>query len=69
MLFVKLKNFRKPKRKSENEGGQFTKLQMVAIGVRLCVSASFSAVAVLCGAEALMLYENLGVFAMLPGSP
>ena len=68
VLFIKLKNFRKPKRKSENEEQKFTVLQKLVIGIRLFVSASISAVAVLCGAEALMLYENLGVFAMLPVS-
>jgi len=68
VLFIKLKNFKAPKRESEREKKKFTKLQRLVIGVRLYISASVSAVAVLCGAEALMLYENLGVFAMLPVS-
>jgi hypothetical protein len=68
VLFIKLKNFRKPRRKGESEERKFTILQKLVLGVRLCVSAATSAVAVLCGAKALMLYENLGVFAMLPVS-
>lgn len=66
VLFVKVKNFRNPKRKGEVEEVRFTVLQRLVIGVRLCVSAAVSAVAVLAGVEALMLYDNLCVFAMLP---
>lgn len=67
VLFVKLKNFRKPRARNESEEERkYTVLQKLIIGFRLIVSSSISALAVLCGAEALMLFENLGVFAMLP---
>ncbi|TVY23942.1 hypothetical protein LHYA1_G007399 [Lachnellula hyalina] len=67
VLFVKLKSFPKPGLINEgSEERKYTVLQKLVIGIRLFVSASISAVAVLCGAGALMLFENLGVFAMLP---
>ncbi|TVY48216.1 hypothetical protein LOCC1_G001886 [Lachnellula occidentalis] len=67
VLCIKLKNFRKPRvRNEKNEERKYTVFQKLVIGIRLLASSSISAVAVLCGAAALMLFENLGIFAMLP---
>jgi hypothetical protein len=68
LLLIKLKNFRKPKRKSEGDEERFSIGKKFVIGVRICVSAALSATGMLFAAKALMLYDNLAVLAMLPVS-
>ncbi|TVY81636.1 hypothetical protein LSUE1_G007519, partial [Lachnellula suecica] len=66
VLLVKLKNFRRPKLKVDETVEKFSILQKLAIGARLGVSSFLAAVAMLFGAKALVLYENLCILAMLP---
>jgi hypothetical protein len=69
LLLIKLKNFRKPKRKSEgDEEERYSIGKKFVVGSRICVSAGLSATGMLFGAKALMLYDNLAVLAMLPVS-
>jgi hypothetical protein len=63
ILFVKIYQTRRPKQQTD-EG--YTIFQRVVIGIRLLISGSFSAVGMICAAEALMLYNNLNVLAFLP---
>ncbi|CAG8972128.1 hypothetical protein HYALB_00008133 [Hymenoscyphus albidus] len=64
VLVVQVHKLRQPKAKIDEDG--YTMRERVIVGVRLLVSACFSAVAIICAAEALMLYNNLTVLAMLP---
>jgi len=61
--------FGKTKRKSIDEGERYTWREKSTIGARLFVSSCFGAVAMLLGTEALMLYDNLCIVAILPVSP
>jgi len=68
LLLIKVKNYRKSKRKSEKDEESFSIGKKFVVGARICVSAVLSAVGMLFGAKALMLYDNLAVLAMLPVS-
>ncbi|KAF4633768.1 hypothetical protein G7Y89_g4341 [Cudoniella acicularis] len=63
VLVIKLIDFRKTKRKSLDE--TYTIVEVLIVGLRLCISACSSAVAILCAAEALMLYDNLFLLSLL----
>lgn len=66
VIAIQLYKLRNSKLNNDEEG--YTIMERLIVGVRLLVSACFSAVAILCAAEALMLYNNLTVLAMLPVS-
>jgi amino acid transporter len=62
-LLVRLKDFRRAKRKPEE---QFKWWELFVMGLRIIVSSCFTGPATLCAVKALMLYSNLPVLAMLP---
>jgi len=64
VLLVRLRNFRHAKRKSED--GAYTLWEWFVMGCRTLSSSVFAGAAMLCGAKALMLFENLPVLAMMP---
>ena len=63
VLLVRLKNFRRAKRKPEE---QYNWWELFVMGLRIIVSSCFAGPATLYGVKALMLYSNLPVLAMLP---
>jgi hypothetical protein len=63
VLLVRLINFRRAKRKPEE---QYKLWELFIIGSRTFASSGVAGVAMLSGAKALMLYSNLPVLAMLP---
>ncbi|RDL36457.1 uncharacterized protein BP5553_05809 [Venustampulla echinocandica] len=63
-VLLQLRRFRRSKQK--DEGGKYTVSEILILAVRLSISACFSALAMLCGAKAVMLYNNLYVLVMLP---
>ena len=66
VLVVRLRNFRKSKRKAPEE--RYTWFEIFVIGSGILIPSAVAAVATLCSARALMLYHSLPVLAMLPVS-
>ena len=64
-MVIRAKNFRRAKRKPEE---QYKVWELLVMGSRILVSSAFTGPAILYGAKALMRYENLPVLAMLPVS-
>jgi hypothetical protein len=63
---VRLRDFRKSKRKASEE--RYSRFEISVIASRILISSAVAAVATLCAAQALQIYQNLPVLAILPVS-
>ncbi|KAG9235177.1 hypothetical protein BJ875DRAFT_542325 [Amylocarpus encephaloides] len=66
IIVTRLVHWRNAKRGAKSKFWRYTILQALIVGVRLLISACFSAFAMLFAANALMLYNNLTILSMLP---
>jgi hypothetical protein len=65
VLAITIINWRNPKRRPDES---YSLGERVVIGTRVLISACFTAVAMLFSVEALKLYNNLCILAILPVS-
>lgn len=66
VLLARLKNFRSPRRKIQDE--KYTWFEFIFMGFRILLSSSIGAISILCGMQALLHFPNLPLLAMLPVS-
>jgi hypothetical protein len=68
LLLFKVESFRSSRGKEKAVVEKYTWFEFLFMGFRTLVSSSIAGFAILCGAEAVLHFENLPVLAMLPVS-